>query len=289
MPDLDGTTERSLQSLLDAAEADLSGISDSARLDAEVLLCHCLNKPRSYVRTWPDRQASADQRIRFQGLLARRIQGEPIAYLTGQREFWSRSFDVTADVLIPRPDSELLIDLGLGLLPSAQAARVIDLGTGSGILAITLAAERPLLRVFATDVSEAALTVAQKNAERLQVSNVSFILSHWFNEVQETGFDLVLSNPPYIADDDPHLLQGDVRFEPKTALISPEQGLKDIRLIAAQARLYLKAGGYLMLEHGYRQSKAVQAVLNELDYRNVTTHCDLSGNPRVTLGLWKPT
>lgn len=275
--------------MLDAASRDLASASESAQLDAEVLLCHCLGKPRSFLRAWPEQQLSTPQAEQFEHLLTKRKQGQPIAYLTGEREFWSRSFLVTPDVLIPRPDSELLIELSLSLLAIQQTGKLIDLGTGSGILALTLAAERPLLDVIATDFSSAALAVAQKNAKRLQIANVRFLQSHWFDKVAEKGFDLVISNPPYIADDDPHLQQGDVRFEPTTALVSGEQGLQDIRLLATQARQHLKPGGHLLLEHGYQQGKAVQAILNELNYRQVTTHRDLSGNPRVTSGLWNPT
>ena len=280
----------SLQTLLDSAATRLSSTSTSEtpHLDAEVLLCHCLSKSRSYLRAWPERQPSEAQSQWFWDLIARRCQGEPIAYLTGQREFWSRSFKVSPDVLIPRPDSELLIELSLQLLPHNQSCKIIDLGTGSGILAITLAAERPLATVIATDVSSAALNIAQLNAESLAVGNVRFLTSHWFDSVADKNFDLVISNPPYIAADDPHLQQGDVRFEPESALISDEEGLKDIRLLSEQARNHLKPNGLLLIEHGYNQQTQVQAILQTLNYRQIQTHPDLSGNPRVTSGIWNP-
>jgi len=278
-----------VQSLLNSATEQLETISDTAALDTEVLLCHCLHKNRSFLRAWPDHQPSNEQLVVFQALLERRQQGVPVAYLTGQREFWSREFIVCPDVLIPRPDTELLIELSLELLSKHNPCKIIDLGTGSGILAITLAAERPLADVIASDLSLAALDVARKNAKRLIVENVRFFASRWFDSIDEKDFDLAVSNPPYIPDDDPHLRSGDVRFEPQTALVSDEKGLKDIRLIAEQARQHLKVNGHLMIEHGYNQQAEVQAIFKQLNYRQVATHNDLGGNPRVTSGLWNPT
>ena len=278
----------SIQDLLATATQQLTASSESAALDAEVLLCHCLNKNRSFLRAWPEHHPTTEQRDQYRRLIEQRLNGTPVAYLTGQREFWSRNFTVSSDVLIPRPDTELLIELSLELLPTERPCKIIDLGTGSGIIAITLAAERPLAAVIATDISVAALAIAQHNADRLSTSNVCFRQSHWFNDIKETGFDLVVSNPPYIADNDPHLRQGDVRFEPDSALLSAENGLQDIRLITKQSRLRLKDGGQLMVEHGYNQQAEVQAIFNEFGYRHISTHADLSGNPRVTSGLWKP-
>ena len=266
----------------------LDMVSDTAILDAEVLLCHCLQKNRSFLRAWPEHQPNTKQISCFQALIEQRLQGAPIAYLIGEREFWSRNFKVSPDVLIPRPDSELLIELSLDMLPFDKPCKIIDLGTGSGILAITLAAELPLAEVIATDLSLTALSVARQNAEQLGTCNVRFLQSHWLDEISDTGFDLVISNPPYIAEDDPHLSQGDVRFEPDSALVSDENGLKDIRLIAEQARRHLKIGGHLLVEHGYNQQAEVQAIIKALNYRQVETHADLSGNPRVTSGLWNP-
>ncbi len=284
MPD-----SQSIDSLLASATERLAPLSDTARLDAEVLLCHCLHKNRSFLRAWPEHRPSTDQINRFEAMVSQRQQGIPVAYLVGKREFWSREFEVDPAVLIPRPDTELLVELSLSLLPSGQPCKIIDLGTGSGILAITLAAERPLAEVVATDISLAALDIAQRNTQRLHVTNVRFLASHWFDAVSERDFDLVISNPPYIADDDPHLRQGDVRFEPQTALVSAENGLKDIRLIADQARRHLKIGGHLLIEHGYNQQAEVQDIFEQVNYRQVTAHKDLAGNPRVTSGLWKPT
>lgn len=289
MPDSPAGRSKPIQSLLAEAAERLATVSESAWLDSEVLLCHCLNKPRSFLRSWPEHQPEPKQVADFLSFVERRLEGMPIAYLIGTREFWSRDFGVGPDVLIPRPDTELLIELSLTLLPAGNPCKIIDLGTGSGIIAITLAAERPLADVIATDQSLPALNVAKQNAERLKTLNVRFLQSHWFDEVAETDFDLVISNPPYIAEDDPHLRQGDVRFEPNSALVSAENGLKDIRLIAEQARQHLKNGGLLLIEHGYNQQTKVRAIFEALNYRQVETHTDLAGNPRVTLGSWNPT
>ncbi|WP_426991279.1 peptide chain release factor N(5)-glutamine methyltransferase [Methylomonas sp. CM2] len=278
----------SIATLLEAGERQLTKTSPSARLDAEVLLCHCLNKPRSFLRTWPDHRPDSEQTNEFRQMLALRSQGHPVAYLLGLREFWSREFIVTPDVLIPRPDSELLVELSLVWLARDRAAKILDLGTGSGILAITLAAERPLSTVLACDNSSPALAVAERNAERLAVDNVRFVVSDWFAQVTERDFDLILSNPPYIAAEDPHLQQGDVRFEPRSALVSQKQGLSDIESIAEQAGRHLKPGGRLLVEHGYEQAAPVQAIFDNHGYRAVATHRDLAGNPRVTSGLWQP-
>lgn len=280
--------EDTLQHLLNQAAKRLSAVSDTAALDAEVLLCHCLGKNRSFLRAWPEHQPGDRQTAHFLDLIERRLQGLPIAYLTGEREFWSLTFRVSPAVLIPRPESELLIELGLARLPNHLRTKAIDLGTGSGILAITLAVERPQTAVVATDISTEALAIAKLNAEQLGANNVRFVHSNWFDAIVDRDFDLVISNPPYIAADDPHLLQGDVRFEPNGALVSADDGLKDIRLIAQQARRHLKPGGQLLIEHGYNQRTEVQAIFDELDYRQVTTHNDLSGHPRVTSGLWNP-
>ncbi|MFM8341962.1 MAG: peptide chain release factor N(5)-glutamine methyltransferase [Methylomonas sp.] len=278
----------SVTALLDQAYQQLAAVSDSALLDAEVLLCHCLDKNRSFIRAWPEHQLTDQQAAEFLALITQRQQGVPVAYLTGEREFWSRSFKVNPDVLIPRPDSELLIELSLDLLPANQVSKIIDLGTGSGILAITLAAERPASQVIACDLSPAALRTAQDNAQQLQIANVRFLASNWFSAITERDFDLVISNPPYIDQHDPHLQQGDVRFEPDSALISLENGLQDIRLLADQARQHLKPSGYLLIEHGYDQQTAVQALFKRFNYQQITTHLDYAGNPRVTSGQWSP-
>jgi len=275
-----------IQSLLSKAKDKLASSSDSAALDAEVLLCQVLGKPRSYLRAWPEKVLNAAEIAAYWQVCEQRQQGQPIAYITGQKEFWSRDFVVTPDVLIPRPDTELLIELALKLMPEQQPAKIIDLGTGSGIIAITLASERPLADFIATDFSTAALDCAQVNAAKHQVNNVRFIHSHWFSNLTNSQFDLIISNPPYIAENDIHLEQGDLRFEPLSALRAADQGLSDIKIIATEARHHLSSGGHLLLEHGYDQGHQVHKLLIGLNYNNVTTYHDYAGQPRVTLGCW---
>ena len=277
----------SIKSVLAEAAGTLASVSDSALLDAEILLCMVLNKPRAYLRAWPDKPIQTEHLAAFKALIEQRQKGMPIAYITGNREFWSRDFQVTPDVLIPRPDTELLIELSLELIPANVPFKIIDLGTGSGIIAITLAAERPHAQVTATDFSLAALDVAQLNADKHHINNVRFYQSDWFADVPATGkFNLIISNPPYIAENDSHLQQGDVRFEPQTALRAAEQGLSDIKTIATAARDYLEPYGHLLIEHGYDQMQQVQNLFKDLHYDNVQTHTDLSGQPRVTYGQW---
>lgn len=273
-----------IQSAISEASRILAASSDSPELDAEILLCLILEKNRSYLRSWPKKQLHAQQRLQFKALLKQRQQGTPIAYMTGQREFWSREFRVSPDVLIPRPDTELLIELSLPLIPKDKSCKVIDLGTGSGVIAVTLATERPYAQLIATDLSSAALKIAKQNAEHYHCRNIRFLQSNWFSEVSENAFDVVISNPPYIDSDDEHLQQGDVRFEPKTALIADNQGLSDIEIIADKARRYLKPAGHLLIEHGYNQAEQVQAIFNALAYDKVQSYRDLSGQLRVTYG-----
>lgn len=267
------------------AQAELAD-SDSPALDAELLLCRVLGKQRSYLRSWPEAVPSAEQAADFQALLARRRSGEPVAYLLGERGFWSLDLQVSPATLIPRPDTERLVELGLELGPSG-AARVLDLGTGSGAIALALAAERPDWRLIGSDRVAEAVALAQGNAERLQLSNADFLLSHWFAELHGQRFDLILSNPPYIAADDPHLAQGDVRFEPRSALVSGTDGLDDIRLLINDAPDYLQAGGWLLLEHGWQQADAVVALLAARGFAESQNWTDLAGNPRVSGGRWR--
>jgi release factor glutamine methyltransferase len=271
--------------LADAVDA-LTSISDSALLDAEVLLCHVLQKERSYLRAWPDKLLEPEQQEQFWALTEKRRQGMPVAYLIGRREFWSRDFRVSPDVLIPRPDTELLVELGLNLIPPDAPFKLIDLGTGSGIIAITLAAERPHAQVIATDLNSAALEIAKQNARHHHITNIHFYQSDWFNNTPDIQFDLVISNPPYIAKDDSHLQEGDVRFEPQTALVAAQQGLRDIETIADGARGRLKPQGHLLIEHGYNQQHQIQTIFKGLGYDKVQTYQDLSGQPRVTYGQW---
>jgi release factor glutamine methyltransferase len=273
-----------IKTVLAHAANFLTSYSESPLLDAEVLLGFVLNKPRTYLRAWCDNTLTDQQISAFEALIEQRLQGIPIAYLTGTREFWSRDFTVTPDVLIPRPDTELLIELSLDIIPKNQAVNLIDLGTGSGIIAVTLAAERLNAQVIAVDVSLAALAVARHNARQHQLTNIVFYQSDWFANVPKLLFDMAISNPPYIGIDDVHLQQGDVRFEPQSALIADNQGLSDIQIIADKARSYLKPAGHLLIEHGYNQAPQVQAIFNALAYDKVQSYLDLSGQPRVTYG-----
>jgi len=275
-----------IKSVLNEAARTLAASSDLAALDAEVLLCMVLDKERSYLRAWPDKELQPERTALFWTLIQERQKGIPIAYITGNREFWSRDFHVTPDVLIPRPDTELLIELSLKLIPADKPVNIIDLGTGSGIIAITLAAERPHAHVSATDFSLAALRIAQLNANKHHTDNIQFYQSNWLANVPDAKFNLIVSNPPYIAEDDNHLKQGDIRFEPQTALCAGEQGLSDIKIIADTARNRLKPGGYLIVEHGYDQQHPVQTIFKDFHYDNVQTVTDLSGQPRVTYGQW---
>lgn len=276
------------QSALNDAVQRLNPVSESPLIDAEILLCLALDKDRSHLRAWPEKKLLPEQNSQFEALLQKRLSGMPIAYITGNREFWSRDFEVGPDVLIPRPDTELLIEQALKLIPERQPYRLIDLGTGSGIIAITLAAERPDSEVIATDFSTNALTIARRNAQRHNVRNIQFLQSNWFGTISDSAlFNLVVSNPPYIADNDPHLTEGDVRFEPMSALIADNDGLSDIARIATAARRHLLPQGHLLIEHGYNQQDQVQAIFSQLKYRNIATYHDLSGQPRVTYGQWR--
>jgi len=277
---------QTIQSVLASSANSLQVISDSASLDAEILLCLILDKNRSYLRAWPEKQLSNDQLIKFEQLLTQRQEGLPIAYITGTREFWSRDFQVNSNVLIPRPDTETLIELCLQLIETKPDASLIDLGTGSGIIAITLAAECPQLKVIAVDSSVEALNVAQKNALLNQTAHINFLQSDWLSQVPQQSFDIIVSNPPYIAPNDPHLSQGDVRFEPSSALVAEQHGLQDIITIAQQSQSYLSEGAYLVFEHGYDQQSAVHNIFEQYQYQNI--HClqDLSGQPRISYAQW---
>ncbi|MGR9088113.1 MAG: peptide chain release factor N(5)-glutamine methyltransferase [Gammaproteobacteria bacterium] len=278
-----------IEPVLREATALLQTVSDSPRLEAEILLSEAIHQNRSHLRAWPERTIAAEDAENFWGLVRGRLKGTPIAYLTGQREFWSRDFQVTPDVLIPRPETELLIELCLDLIPPDQPFKLIDLGTGSGIIAITLAAERPLAEISAVENSLAALDVARGNARKHGIGSIKFYHSNWFANVPATLFDLIVSNPPYIAEDDEHLTQGDLRFEPRSSLSSTGQGLADISRIARQARERLVPGGHLLIEHGYDQKHAVQALFKNMGYDTVQTREDLSGQPRVTYGSFSGT
>jgi release factor glutamine methyltransferase len=273
-----------VQELLIEAVEQLESTSDSARADAEILLAHCLQKSRTYLYTWPEKPVDSATETTFRELLTARICGVPIAHLTGQREFWTLTLKVTPDTLIPRPETELLVETALEV--GRNARHFLDLGTGTGAIALAIASERPDAHLTACDFSTAALAVAAQNAHTNHIHNVHFVHSNWFSALPPQHFDVIISNPPYIEANDPHLTQGDVRFEPLTALTSGQDGLDDIRHIIQTAPHWLAHGGWLLLEHGYNQGTAVTTLLQTAGFQQVRCLPDLAGNPRVSLGQW---
>lgn len=271
-----------IESLLKSAELP---DSPSPRLDAELLLAHALGQSRSYLRTWPEREPDAAQCAAFAALLERRRAGEPVAYLLGCQGFWSLDLEVAPHTLIPRPDTELLVETALALGPGGPA-RVLDLGTGTGAIALALACERPAWQVLGVDRVSEAVQLAERNRARLGLGNVRFVESVWFSTLGGERFALIVGNPPYIAADDRHLNEGDVRFEPASALVAGEDGLDDIRRIVAEAPEHLEAGGWLLLEHGYDQAEAVRALFAARGFAAVESRRDLGGHQRITLGQW---
>lgn len=268
-------------SLTQATQTLASGTT--ARLDAELLLAHVLNQPRSYLFTWPERLLSDTEATTFWRLVNQRRDGVPVAYLIGQREFWHLTLKVTEATLIPRPDTELLVELALDLQPDQAAIKVADLGTGSGAIALALASERPHWYVVAIDKSSAALAVARENAINNGIPNTKFLEGLWCDSLAAGSMSMIVSNPPYIASADPHLMEGDVRFEPISALASGADGLNDIRQIARQALPCLVPGGWLLLEHGHDQGAAVRDILTCAGFTEIRTETDLANHERVTL------
>ena len=259
--------------------------SDSPKRDAEILLEHVTGKARTYLLAFGETLLTAEQEAQLAALLARRKTGEPVAHLVGEREFWSLPLYVSAATLIPRPDTECLVEQALARLPTA-ACSILDLGTGTGAIALALAAERPDCTLTAVDVMPDAVTLAQRNVERLGLSNVTVLQSSWFSALENRLFALIVSNPPYIDEHDPHLAQGDVRFEPLTALVAANEGLADLDHIVTTSRQHLLSGGWLLVEHGWTQGNAVRALFTNAGYRAVATCRDYGGNERLTLGQW---
>ncbi|MFM4982301.1 peptide chain release factor N(5)-glutamine methyltransferase [Aeromonas veronii] len=262
---------------------------ESPRADADVLLCHLLGCRRSYLMTWPERELDAAQQATLQGWLARRLNGEPIAHLVGEREFWSLPLKVSPATLIPRPDTEVLVEQALTKIPQGPCA-VLDLGTGTGAIALALKSERPEIDVWAVDRMADAAALARDNSAALGLP-IEVRDGSWFEPLGEPDHDntprfaVIVSNPPYIDGADPHLEQGDVRFEPRSALVADDAGLADIRHIVAHAPAYLLTDGWLLLEHGWDQGEAVRQLLRDGGYREVATVRDYGDKDRVTLGL----
>jgi release factor glutamine methyltransferase len=255
-----------------------------AHLEAEILLSHVLTKNRAYLFTYPERQLTEDQIQHYQTLIQQRAQGTPIAYLTGEREFWSLPLKVNRHTLIPRHETERLVELALELLPNEPGLSLLDLGTGSGAIALALASERPDWHITACDKSKEALDTAQENAKRLSIKNISFCHSDWFTSIPPKHYHAIVSNPPYIPAEDPHLKEGDVCFEPISALVSGQDGLTDLHYIITHSFERLLPYGLLLLEHGFDQKNDIRAILNKLSYCEVQCWQDLAGHDRVSSG-----
>ncbi len=269
-------------SIKDALLASTQLKSDTPRLDVECLLCHVLTCESTYLRTWPDKMLTSEQYAHFERLLTRRLFGEPIAHICGTRSFWTLDLLVTPDTLIPRPDTEILVEQILALeLP--EQATVLDLGTGTGAIALSLASEKKRWHVTATDFKPEVVELAKRNAQKHGIKNVDILQSDWFSNIPPCRFDLIVSNPPYIDPVDKHLDQGDVRFEPKSALIAKNRGLADLALIIQEAKMYLKEGAWLVLEHGYDQVDPVQTMFKQAGYASITSIKDYGQQDRMTM------
>ncbi len=278
------TVELRVAAVLQGATTTLATIPDGApRLEAELLLTEATGWPRTRLVAWPDHPVAPAAHARFDALLARRLAGEPIAYIRGRQEFWSLELHVTPATLIPRPETELLVETALEALLADAPLRIADLGTGSGAIAAALATERPAWQLFATDRSPAALEVARKNLVRLGLRNVALLRAHWSDAFAPGSLDAIVSNPPYVAAGDPHLARGDLRYEPRVALTPGGDGLDAYRAIAADARRCLRPGGWLILEHGYDQGSVLRRILADAGLLAPSTRSDLAGHDRVTL------
>ncbi len=267
--------------------AEARAHSEAAAADGPLLLAHLLDKPVTWIYAHPEEAVSAPQAERFRQLLARRGAGEPLAYLTGEKDFWSLTLKVTPATLVPRPETELLVEVGLELGDGDEGITILDLGTGSGAIALAIAHERPQWRITATDLSAEALAVAKENARKLGLKNLRFLQGRWYEPLPaDARFHLILSNPPYVAENDPHLQGDGVRHEPRAALAAGPEGLDDLITIIRGAPAHLERGGWLAVEHGAEQGRAVRALFQEAGFEKVETRRDLAGRDRVTLGCY---
>ena len=273
-----------IRELLDQGRGQLSGL-DTARLDAEILLCHVLHSDRSRIYAGLERGITADQQATYAELISARQTGIPVAYLTGKKEFWSVELCVNEHTLVPRPETECLVEAVLEQIPTEEALTIADLGTGSGAIAIALASERPACKLLASDINTEALTIANHNADLQTPGQIRFVRSDWFSNIDE-HFDIIVSNPPYIADKDPHLSGPDMGHEPANALRGGRDGLDAIRKIIEGAVSHLNTDGWLFLEHGFDQARAVSALFHSGHFGNVTTRKDYAGLDRVTFGQY---
>jgi len=271
-----------IQQALGQASQNLSASSPSAMLDAQVLLSFVLQCNTAHLAAWPEKELSKEQQSDYPQLIQQRQQGLPVAHLTGQREFWSLHFFVNNSTLIPRPETETLIEYMLTKFDHRKNLKLLDMGTGTGAIAIAIAKEKPDWQIVASDVSNEALKLASKNGEHHQASNITFVQSDWFENITATDFDIIVSNPPYIASDDPHLQQGDVRFEPLSALTSGQEGLDDIKHVCAHTAEHLNNNAWLIVEHGYNQAQQVTDCFTENRFTEIEQQQDLSGHTRMT-------
>lgn len=273
-----------IDAALKVGTEQLREVSTSARLDAEILLAHCLEKQRSFLYAWPEKTLTSQQRDNFIAVLLKRADLYPIAYIVGYQEFWSLNLKVTPDVLIPRADTELLVEAALEKIINRKSPKILELGTGSGAIAMALATERQDCKIIATDVSDKALKVAERNRQTLQLDNIHLMKSDWFKQIPIGKFDLIISNPPYVDPTDAHLKES-IRHEPIGALVSKNNGLHDLTHIADMAQDYLSNNSWLILEHGHDQGGPVSAILEQAAYQQISCLKDLSGNDRISLGL----
>ncbi|MGI9290047.1 MAG: peptide chain release factor N(5)-glutamine methyltransferase [Gammaproteobacteria bacterium] len=274
----------SIKSLLTSCTEKLSGNSQSARLDTEVLLMRVLDKDRAFLFANPEHELSQTELEELDALINERCRGVPVAHLTGKREFWTLELAVTSDVLVPRPETELLVEEALRHIPGKADCRVVDLGCGSGAIALALASERPLAEITATDRSKSALEIARRNAATLELEEIRFVESDWLAELRQERFNIIVSNPPYVATSNPELAGPELKYEPEEALYSGKDGLDDIRTIISSAPEHLYEKGWLLLEHGFDQAEAIHALMHEAGFTKIECYKDLAGHDRVSVG-----
>ena len=276
-----------IQNVLTQARTDLERISDSPALDTELLLAHCLKKSRTYCHTWPEHELTKSELSCFEEAITRRKDDYPVAYILGTKSFWTFDVEVTPDVLIPRPETELLVEVALEKISDVKNPKILDLGTGSGVIALALASERPDASILACDSSKQALEVAKRNAVKLGLDKqVEFLYSNWFSAIDPNlSFDIILSNPPYIEPNDPHLTQT-IRHEPHSALVAEEDGMSDIKKIIQLSTKYLEQNGWLLIEHGYNQSLNTQTLFSGFGYIDIKSRLDLNDHPRLTMATF---
>ena len=277
-------SNNTIQCVLTKARTSLHNTSDSPALDAELILAHVLNKSRTYCHTWPEQKLLPAQLISYEKLIQLRMDDYPVAYILGYKSFWTFELDVTTDILIPRPETELLVEIALEKIKTTRNPKILDLGTGSGAIALAFASERADAHIVATDFSEKALKVAYENSLKLGlIEQIDFIQSNWFETIHAKKFDLIVSNPPYIDPDDKHL-QGSIKHEPQSALIANNKGMQDIETIIQGSTPFLNNNSWLIVEHGYDQSQQTQQLFIDNGYSEITKHRDLNNNPRLTMG-----